>query len=337
VELITDKNLFPTIELSLDEYASREDFHIFDLQDQKLIDKIINKRPLLYLAEPLTGLTDEQVRTIAAKIYDTEDTMAKMKDHYNLLRFYKLGIVKDKAVRETNISDAVLEDGQIYLKSSLSDLSFIFGHDRDYDFNETFKSMLEKTYLDEMELDFDTDLKAYDLSKINKANLALIFKLTASERARNKKYSSLTLKEFTGENTNKFYYDYIMAMNNEDVTNSLLEAITFAQNEANVGAAIEDFIDEIKKFFKIPKNKDFRYDEKGNLLLPFKIEWIKDCIKSGDYPRNNLKGYLESEFIHKKNRLLIDVPADGWAGKIDDNEFNTRLTLNLKNENKLMR
>ena len=334
VDLLLDKNLIPSIKFSF-EYSPKDDFHIYDVKDPRLIQLMLINRTELFINEPLINLTDDNIRTVFQKI-PKEKIINDTTNVYNILKFYELGFIDETKVKnKVKIIDMELHSNKIFFTvDNISKLSFMFGNDDNYDYQETFEILESGDFENLYKMNEDIDLDTYNLENLTEDNLRLIYKKTAEGRKKSKKYSNITINEFINKD-HSFYKNYLNECANKELIKAILNAINRAQIRANVDSALNDFYKKIKKFFGLNENEPFETIKgkggKEEFIFPFKTEWMKKIVstRQTNLPPSLIE-FLKFHFKDQDSKFSVVIPPEvGWVGTIKAKYFNTLVSENI--------
>lgn len=150
-----------------DEYNSKDDFHLTDL-NEVLFNKLINKNPKLFLSD-ITMLEKndiEKIVEIQPQILNIDSS--KKNNKFNLLKLAKEGFIPiEDLIQRLEISDGVAIDNKLYMKfdSDYSEMSIMFDEDDDVENGESSKEIYQ--YYMEESLPVDVEKLNFDFIPFN--------------------------------------------------------------------------------------------------------------------------------------------------------------------------
>lgn len=343
VDLLCDENL-DIYELDMDEYSPQDDFHIFDVKDDNLIDKMFEEKPSLFRKVPMCIYPDKIDMFLK---YYPEKKNSKLISDVNIL--WNKKIITDQEA-ETRLKDLKIKNNQWYikLKGDLYDLDFMFNDDnsinRNYSTSRKFVNDLKNDDGDLYDLDFSfNDLTLYKLTKqtiekiINKLDFNLITDNEIEElgNPNNPEFDFNDLKNDILNNDDNYLSKFKILLQLdifEDIKQEIIFGFEDAQNSADEFEKFNAFYKPLKEFFGIPRDKNFEYED-NHYLLPYNIEWGIYFDKyspetiSAMYEYTPLFISLEFLFDEEQDKevyfLTIDMPYNGFIGIPSKEDINS--------------
>jgi hypothetical protein len=337
VDLLCDKNIFVDPKMKF-EYNTNDDFHLFDLTDDLLINKVIKEIPDLFLSEPFFNIPEDKIK----KFCDTNpEIIENCTDQYNLIKFLKMGLINNNNLLEKmnpKLKDLVIYDDKLYMSiDDLSDFYFMFDDSRrrEYNYKELFKNTIGGDWDYGYRDSSLTDSK-YSLDDIDDENLKTIWDLC-------KKYNQSVLdgsfeipeiEEFKllRKNYNKFL-DFLKELDYDELNDAIRMSVDDAQESADQDQAYDICIKPVKDFFGINVNEHFEHKD-GKYIIPINYElldWMMWSHQVESYPQSSILGHIENWFMENTynedhDKLEIDIHYYGYYGQIDKETLNDRLS-----------
>ena len=336
VDIICDKDIFVDPKMKF-EYNTNDDFHLFDLTDENLINKVIKEIPELFLSEPFFNVPEDKIKKFCE---NNPEIIENCTDQYNLIKFIKMGLINNKELLEKiqpKLTDLVIHNDKLYMGiTDLSDFDFMFDDNRrrDHNYKEVFKNTISGDW-DYGYRDSRLSDCVYSLDDINDENLKIIWELC-------KKYDQSDLdepveipefEEFKSlRNKYNDFLDFLKELDYDDLNDAIKFSVDEAQEDADQDEAYDICIKPIKEFFGINRNLHFEYVDK-QYIVPVGydvLDWMIWSYRVDSYPQSSIIGYLENWFSESTydedhDKLEIDVPYNGWYGDIDKDTLNDRL------------
>jgi hypothetical protein len=347
---------FEDAELVLNEYSPKDDFHLYDLEDEALIDKVIDERPDLFKTENLYPFKDKIDKVVKhfPEILESEDFL-------NQLVLIEKGYINEEKIRKSLPKDAVLaKESDIYENSTsgkpvvciavdeMIDFSDLFGSSRDYDYEKIYKKYVSFDERLEREM---FDLNQYELDDINDDTMKEIVEhikenyIVVWDEIDEDELEVLEVLEINNENigeilmndSNRRVFEDILKLSFfEELKDKILRGFTEAQELADVSEAYDTCTKAVDDFFghEVKWYKDYN----NKILAKLDPVFVSFAFDMEEYPMNSAIGYIDyamdenwefSQNYYELEKLKIDIPYYGWDGDINKEQLQECITNQL--------
>jgi hypothetical protein len=321
VDLIIDEKLGIN-SLDMNEYSYNDDFHIYDLKDNNLIDKVLDAKPNMFDDTPLKFFEDRLVEIIKRFPHLKETEIFS-----DVKILYKHKCITYEEYQERTkkcFSDAHLEGDSLYvIIDSYKELSFAIKDEHERDFFEKLirgEDSLELFYSDyippfrELDLDLLTEetineiLDKIDLDVLDENDLEILqLELGLDE------VNTDTIREAVLNNVNSLV-DILELDPFEEIKDGIIEGYRDAQELADESDAYKACKEAVEDVFSIIKVGD-----KYAVLI--EDEWL-ELGEENEIETSDLMDYIFEAMGEVIEYASIDEPYYGWHGEIVVSDLN---------------
>jgi hypothetical protein len=311
---------YPAINETGDEYMRSQDFHIEDVSDPAMIDKILEERPSLYMSAG--SLSKELFAKVSNKMKEKgiyNEFIASRNYVSDIFHMWRAGDMTNEQVKEKipdviirKIADDTQDNWYIPVKGDdLSDLAFLYADD-DSDNNKSSSQDLIKSHNDNNFYDSswagwqDAEDALDDLTDEQVGELLQKLENEIGEKPSWEFYRD----EFEAESWFDEEADFAAVMKSnrdalkqvigtdEECKDFIIRVYEEAHAYASEAEAWKDYVKPLSEF-GISHSKLFQtYHEKDHFLIPFSVGMAKQTE-----PYYSLYGGSGSEYLNKNTPL----------------------------------
>jgi hypothetical protein len=351
---------FEDTELEMDEYSPENDFHIFDLVDEDLIEKIMDERPDLFDTSNIY-----KYENMLPNIIKHFPEVVETNDFLNSYVLYKNGYVEAEKLQSVAPKDFRLVKDSVINKGGDEDLiqpCFVVSDpiefsnlvkwksNREYNYEDMFESIVN--YDNDYEpqySDWSTVKSLYDYDFVSKESkqsiIEKIEEIDSDFYSESDEYEIEELESvgLTEENwkeeilNNDRDCKKLLTLLDIDAMDSVKDAFVGAYNEAKDTAdrdeAYKACMNAVNDFF----GNDVKYQEgyggfvaKLNMdyvSFSYDIELASDRSDCTDYVRNAIteEDEYENSPYEEIEEVEINIPYYGWEGEVTKELFDDTL------------